>query len=149
MKLHNLKSTKGSRETKYRVGRGMAQGRGKQAGRGQSGQNKRNGHRPGFEGGQNPWFRRLPKIGFKNFTHVEHQIISLAMLENKFTNNDVVDIPLLKKAGLIKSINKPVKVLANGLLKKKLTVEAHAFSKKAEEMIKKVGGSTKILAFKK
>ena len=137
--LSNLKATPGSRFNKDRVGRGHAAGKGKQAGKGQSGQNKRHGHRPGFEGGQTPWFRQIGKRGFNNVNHVEYQVINLEALEKAFKNNDKVDLEALFKANIIKR-RMPVKLLANGTLTKKLNVTLHAASKSAIDAIEKAGG---------
>ncbi|MBZ4203544.1 50S ribosomal protein L15 [Mycoplasma tauri] len=139
MKLNNLKPTPGSRVEKHRVGRGHAAGKGKQAGKGQSGQNKRHGHRLGFEGGQTPWFRRIGKRGFTNVNHVEYQVINLADLEKTFKTNTNVDLDALFAANLIKR-NLPVKLLGNGSLTKKLNVTLHAASKSAIDAIEKAGG---------
>ena len=144
MKLNELKPKKGSKKEKYRVGRGIAQGRGKQAGKGQSGQNKRGGTRPGFEGGQNPWFRRIPKRGFKNINHVEYQIINLSILEKSFKKNDKVTIELLKKNQILKR-NFPVKLLANGKLTKSLTIFVNKASKAAIKQVEKVGGKVELV----
>ena len=144
MKLHELKPNEGARSKRYRVGRGMAQGRGKQAGRGQSGQNKRHGHRAGFEGGQNPWFRRLPKVGFNNINHIEYQVVSLAKLEEKFNAGDTVDFKSLLETKIVRNKNLPVKLLANGKISKKLTIKVNAASKKAVELIEKLGGKVEI-----
>ncbi|WP_232954223.1 50S ribosomal protein L15 [Mycoplasmopsis phocirhinis] len=139
IKLHELKPTAGSRKDKHRVGRGHAAGKGKQAGKGQSGQNKRHGHRPGFEGGQTPWFRRIGKRGFNNVNHVEYQVVNLKDLEQKFSANDTVNIETLIKANLIKR-NLPIKILANGKLTKKLLVNVHAASQSAKDAIAAAGG---------
>lgn len=145
MKLQNLKSTDGSRPTKHRVGRGHAAGKGKQAGKGQSGQNKRGGVRPGFEGGQTPWFRRLPKRGFNNVNRVEYAIISLQDLNDKFKDGDEVNVDMLVKAGLINNKNLPVKVLANGTIKIKLILKINAISKPAKVAIERVGGKVEVV----
>lgn len=139
MKLNTLQSTPGSRPEKHRVGRGHAAGKGKQAGKGQSGQNKRHGHRLGFEGGQTPWFRRIGKRGFTNVNHIEYQVINLSDLEKTFKANSVVDLESLFKHNLIKR-QLPVKLLGNGTLTKKLNVELHAASKTAIDAIEKNGG---------
>ena len=144
MKLNELKPKKGSKKQKYRVGRGIAQGRGKQAGKGQSGQNKRGGTRPGFEGGQNPWFRRIPKRGFKNINHVEYQIINLSILEKSFKKNDKVTVESLKKNKILKR-NFPVKLLANGKLTKNLTIFVNKASKAAIKQVEKVGGKVELV----
>ena len=142
MKLNNLKPQAGARDKKrYRVGRGMAQGRGKQAGKGQSGQNKRGGTRPGFEGGQNQWFRRLPKIGFKNIHRKEYQIVSLAMLDTKYKANANVDYDSLLQVKLIKKRPNRIKILANGTLSKKLIIKVDAASQAAQTAVKKAGGT--------
>ena len=144
MKLHELKSNEGSRRDKYRAARGMAQGRGKQAGKGQSGQNKRGGTRPGFEGGQIPWFRRVPKRGFNNVNHVEYQVVNLELLENRFKDGDTVDIAGLKSIGLVNR-NTPVKLLALGKLSKKLTIKVNKASKTAIEAVEKAGGKVELV----
>ncbi|MCC3160918.1 MAG: 50S ribosomal protein L15 [Mollicutes bacterium PWAP] len=144
MKLHELKSNPGARKDKHRKGRGHAAGKGKQAGKGQSGQNKRGGTRPGFEGGQNPWFMRLPKRGFNNINHVEYQVVKLSDLENKFENNSTVTVEDLKKHGLA-SNNKPVKLLSGGKISKKLTVKIDASSASAKNAIEEAGGKLELL----
>ena len=145
MKLHTLKANDGARKEKHRVGRGHAAGKGKQAGKGQSGQNKRGGVRPGFEGGQNPWFRRLPKRGFKNINHIEYQVVSLSDLDAKFQANEVVDLDKLFATRLARSKTMPVKVLANGKLTKKLTIKVHAASQSAIKAIEAAGGSVEVI----
>lgn len=145
MKLHTLKPNKGSRIKKHRVGRGHAAGKGKQAGKGQSGQNKRHGHRPGFEGGQTPWFRRLPKRGFDNINHVEYQIVSLSSLETKFNANDTVDAELLHKAKLARNKNLPIKLLANGKLTKKMIIKVNAASQNAIKAVEAAGGKVEVI----
>ncbi|WP_029609003.1 50S ribosomal protein L15 [Mycoplasma simbae] len=142
--LNTLKPTLGSRKEKHRVGRGHAAGKGKQAGKGQSGQNKRHGHRPGFEGGQTPWFRRIGKRGFTNVNHVEYQVVNLSDLEQRFNANDTVNLETLIVANLIKR-NLPVKVLAQGKLTKKLLVNVHAASQAAIDAIEAAGGEFKAL----
>lgn len=145
MKLHSLKANEGARKEKHRVGRGHAAGKGKQAGKGQSGQNKRGGTRPGFEGGQNPWFRRLPKRGFTNINHVEYQIISLEMLEKTFKDNEVIDAEKLNKLKLARNKNMPIKLLANGKVSKKFIVKVNAASQSAIAAIEKVGGKVEVI----
>ncbi|MBR2022781.1 MAG: 50S ribosomal protein L15 [Mycoplasmataceae bacterium] len=145
MKLHTLKANQGARKDKHRVGRGHAAGKGKQAGKGQSGQNKRHGHRPGFEGGQTPWFRRLPKRGFNNINHIEYQIVSLSSIESKFNANDVVDLEMLYKARLARNKNEPVKLLANGKLTKKMTIKVNAASQSAIAAVEAVGGKVEVI----
>ncbi|WP_022935329.1 50S ribosomal protein L15 [Mesomycoplasma moatsii] len=145
MKLHTLKPNEGSRIKKHRVGRGHAAGKGKQAGKGQSGQNKRHGHRPGFEGGQTPWFRRLPKRGFDNINHIEYQIVSLSSLEAKFNANDTVDAELLHKAKLARNKNLPIKLLANGKLTKKMIIKVNAASQNAIKAVEAAGGKVEVI----
>ncbi|WP_027120441.1 50S ribosomal protein L15 [Mycoplasmopsis lipofaciens] len=142
--LSNLKSAEGSRKEKHRVGRGHAAGKGKQAGKGQSGQNKRKGHRLGFEGGQTPWFRRIGKRGFTNVNHIEYQVINLQDLEEHFKANSTINLEVLISEKLIKR-NQPVKLLGKGTLTKKLNVSLHAASKTAIDAIEKAGGKFTLL----
>nr|WP_318025659.1 50S ribosomal protein L15 [Mycoplasmopsis mustelae] len=142
MKLHTLKPTEGSRPQKHRKGRGHAAGKGKQAGKGQSGQNKRKGHRLGFEGGQTPWFRRIGKRGFRNVNHIEYQVINLSQLQTRFENKTEVTPELLFESGLVKR-NLPIKLLAdltNTKLTKVFTVTVNKASKAAIEAVEKAGG---------
>ncbi|BAQ54296.1 50S ribosomal protein L15 [Mycoplasmopsis arginini] len=143
MKLHTLKATPGARKEKHRVGRGHAAGKGKQAGRGQSGQTKRSTVRLGFEGGQLPLFRRIPKRGFNNVNHVEYQVVNLSSLEERFANNEVVSYETLAAKNLIKG-QLPVKILGRGTLTKKLTVTIPTLSQSAREAIEKVGGKIEV-----
>lgn len=147
MKLHNLQIAEGSKKTRKRVGRGAGSGLGKTAGRGQDGQNSRNGGgvRPGFEGGQTPLFRRIPKRGFSNarFKTV-YAIVNLSDLNN-FEEGSVVTLELLKEMGLIKKELSGLKVLGNGELTKKITVKAHKFSDTALEKIEKIGGKAEVI----
>lgn len=145
MKLHTLKANEGSRKEKHRVGRGHAAGKGKQAGKGQSGQNKRHGHRPGFEGGQTPWFRRLPKRGFNNVNHIEYQVVSLSSLDAKFNANDTVDAEALHKAKLARNKNEPIKLLANGKITKSLTIKVNAASQSAIKAVEAAGGKVEVI----
>lgn len=146
MKLHELKSTKGSRHASKRVGRGQASGQGKTAGRGENGQNSRSGGgvRPGFEGGQNPIYRRLPKRGFNNFDFAKkYTLINLDDL-NKLKDGDVVTNELLKTQKIVKNIKKDgIKVLGTGKLDKKLSVELSKYTKTAKQAIESKGGSVK------
>ena len=146
MKLHELQATEGSRKEHYRKGRGLGSGNGKTAGKGHKGQNARSGGgvRLGFEGGQLPLFRALPKRGFKNVNHVNYATINVSAL-NRFENGTVVSPALLKETGLIKKEYDGVKVLGNGALEKSLTVQANAFSKSAEEAISKAGGKIEVI----
>ena len=143
MEIHTLKPTAGSRKDKHRVGRGHAAGKGKQAGRGQSGQTKRSTVRLGFEGGQNPLFRRIPKRGFNNVNHVEYQIVNLDDLEKTFKANSVVSYETLFEHGLVKR-SMPVKILGRGQLTKKLTVKIPALSETARLAIEKAGGKIEV-----
>lgn len=130
----------GSSKPKTRVGRGHAAGKGKQAGRGQSGQKKRSKVRIGFEGGQNPWYRRIPKRGFNSVNPKRFEIISLDLLQEHFDEaNPLVSYQTLKAKALLKR-NYPPKILANGFLATPLTIEGVACSKKARSKIESVGG---------
>ena len=146
MKLNELKYNSGSRSSKKRICRGLGSGSGKNGGSGNKGQNSRSGGgvRLGFEGGQNPIYRRLPKRGFNNFTRVEYAIVNVRDL-NKFDDEIVVTPELLIEKGLVPSSNAGVKILGDGELAKKLTVKANKFSKSAEEVIKNAGGSVEVL----
>lgn len=146
MKLHELQPAEGSRHTRKRIGRGIGSGTGKTAGKGHKGQNARSGGgvRLGFEGGQNPLYRRLPKRGFTNISRKEYAIVSLDAL-NRFEEGTVVTPELLKETGVISALRDGVKVLANGELTVKLTVKAHKFSGAAAEKIAQVGGTTEVI----
>ena len=146
MKLHELKPAQGSRKVRNRVGRGTSSGNGKTSGRGQKGQKARSGGgvRPGFEGGQTPLFRRLPKRGFTNFNAKEYALVNLDQL-NVFEDGTEVTPALLKEAGIVRNFKSGVKVLGNGELTKKLTVKAAKFSKSAEAAITAKGGSIEVI----
>ena len=146
MKLHELQATEGSRQEHFRKGRGLGSGNGKTAGKGHKGQNARSGGgvRLGFEGGQLPLFRALPKRGFKNVNHVNYATINVSDL-NRFENGTVVSPALLKEVGLVKKEYDGLKVLGGGSLEKNLTVQANAFSKSAEEAISKAGGKIEVI----
>ncbi len=147
MKLHTMKPQEGATFTRKRVGRGNGSGYGKTSGKGQKGQNARSGGgvRPGFEGGQLPLYRRLPKRGFTNAKFkVEYAVINLSDL-NKFEDGAVVTPELLKEMGILKNQLDGVKVLGNGILEKKITVKAHKFSKVAQEQIEKLGGKAEVI----
>ena len=146
MKLHELQYTEGSRDQHYRKGRGIGSGNGKTAGKGHKGQNARSGGgtRLGFEGGQLPLYRALPKRGFKNVNHVEYAVVNVGDLE-RFDANTVVTPALLKEAGLVKKEYDGVKILGNGKLSKALTVQANKFSKSAEKAITEAGGKVEAL----
>lgn len=146
MKLHELQPTAGSRKERNRVGRGIATGNGKTSGRGHKGQKARSGGgvRPGFEGGQNPLFRRLPKRGFTNINRKEFAIVNLSTL-NRFEDGTEVTPELLLETGVISKLNDGVKILASGAVEKKLTVKAHKFSSSAKEAIEAAGGSVEVI----
>ena len=146
MKLNELKSTTGSRRKELRVGRGCGS-KGKTCGRGMNGQSKHNGAgtRPGFEGGQLPLYRAIPKFGFTNFTRKEYAIVSVADLEAKFENGAVVSAVELIEAGLIKKTLCGVKVLGGSKLTKKLTVKAAKFSASANTAIEEAGGTIEVI----
>lgn len=146
MKLHELKPAEGSRRSRKRVGRGTSSGYGKTSGRGQKGQLARQGGhtRPGFEGGQMPLFRTMPKRGFKNINRKEYAVINLDDL-NKFENGSEVTIADLKAKGLVKKELSGVKLLANGELKVKVAVKVNKASKAAEEAVNAAGGSVEVI----
>ena len=146
MNLHELQVTEGSRKAHYRKGRGIGSGNGKTAGKGHKGQNARSGGGValGFEGGQMPLWRRLPKRGFKNVNRVEFATVNVGDL-NKFEDGAVVNPAMLKEAGLLGKELDGVKVLGKGKLEKKLTVQAHAFSKTAQEAITAAGGKAEVI----
>jgi large subunit ribosomal protein L15 len=146
MKLHNLKPSSGSKKKRKRVGRGTGSGLGTTAGRGMNGQNSRSGGgtKPGFEGGQMPLYRRLPKRGFTNIFQKEYAIVNLDTL-NQFDDNEEVTVELLLENKIIKKELDGLKILGNGELNKKLTVKAHKFSKTAKEKIEAVGGKAEVI----
>ncbi|GHU52261.1 50S ribosomal protein L15 [Clostridia bacterium] len=145
MQLHELQPANGSTAERKRIGRGHGSGNGKTAGKGHKGQNARSGGgvRIGFEGGQMPLARRIPKRGFKNRFRTEYVGINVSSLE-KFLDGTTVDFDLLKASGLIKQKKDGVKILGNGELTKKLTVIANAFSESAKEKIEKAGGKAEV-----
>ena len=147
MKLHTMYATDGATKTRKRVGRGTGSGLGKTSGKGHKGQNARSGGgiRPGFEGGQLPLFRRLPKRGFTNaMFKTTYAVLNLNDL-NKFEENTEITPELLKEMGILKNQLDGVKILGNGTLEKKLTVKANQFSKKAKEEIEKLGGKAEVI----
>ena len=147
MKLNTMYAPEGATKTRKRVGRGTGSGLGKTSGKGHKGQNARSGGgvRPGFEGGQLPLFRRLPKRGFTNaMFKTTYAVLNLDDL-NKFENNATVTPELLKEMGILKNQLNGVKILGNGTLEKKLTVQANQFSKKAKEEIEKLGGKAEVI----
>lgn len=147
MKLHELKYAEGAKHSKKRVGRGTGSGTGETAGRGMHGQNSRSGGgvRLGFEGGQQPLYRRLPKRGFSNHAFkTTYAIINIEQL-NKFKDGDVITPELLIESGLVKKELDGIKILGNGNLERKLTVKANKFSKGAISAIETKGGSYEVL----
>jgi large subunit ribosomal protein L15 len=144
MKLNELSPAKGSNKRKKRVGRGSGSGLGKTSGRGHKGQKSRAGSKSmkGFEGGQMPIIRKMPKRGFNNKFSIIYQIVNVQDL-NSFKDNEVVNSQALKEAGLVRNLRDKLKVLGKGELKKSLVVEAHKFSKSAKEKIEKAKGSIK------
>jgi large subunit ribosomal protein L15 len=143
MKLNELSPAQGSAKAAYRKGRGAGSGNGKTAGKGHKGQNARSGGgvRVGFEGGQLPLYRKLPKRGFKNRFAVNYAVVNVAAL-NRFEDGAVVDVEALKAAKLVRKELDGVKILGNGELTKKLTVKATVFSATAKEKIEAAGGKT-------
>ncbi|KKB34886.1 50S ribosomal protein L15 [Bacillus thermotolerans] len=146
MKLHELKPAEGARKSRNRVGRGPASGNGKTAGKGHKGQNARSGGgtRLGFEGGQTPLFRRLPKRGFTNINRKEYAVVNLDAL-NRFDEGTEVTPELLIETGVVSSEKAGIKILAKGNVEKKLTVKAHKFSAAAKEAIEAAGGKTEVI----
>ena len=142
MQLHELKSPKGSRKRKRIVGRGKGSGRGKTSGRGENGQKSRSTGRTivsSSEGGQMPLIRRLPKVGFRSHRPILNQVVRLEKL-NQFEDGTVINMEFLKAQGLIKSLNKPFKILGDGEIKKSFVIQAKSISKTAEDKIVKAGG---------
>ena len=147
MKLHELSPAEGSVKEGFRKGRGAGSGNGKTAGKGHKGQNARSGGgvRPGFEGGQLPLYRKLPKRGFNNYRFAKKYAVVNVELLNKFNDGDEIDFAALLNAGIIKNVFDGVKVLGEGELTKKLTVKAAVFSASAKEKIEAVGGKTEVV----
>ena len=148
MDLSNLKPPKGAKHSKKRVGRGQGSGQGKTAGRGHKGAKSRSGYKfkRGFEGGQMPLHRRVPKRGFHNPFRVEYEVVNIDTLAERFDADTVVTPDLLREHGLLARGSRLVKVLARGEVTKKLTVRAHKFSGKAAEKIAAAGGATEVIA---
>jgi len=146
MKLHELKPAEGSRKERKRLGRGIGSGQGKTAGKGHKGQNARSGGgvRLGFEGGQTPLFRRLPKRGFTNVSRKEYAVVNLDAL-NRFEEGTEVTPELLIETGVVSNEKAGIKILAKGNVEKKLTVKAHKFSSAAKEAIEAAGGNTEVI----
>lgn len=147
MELSNLRPAEGSKHAKnFRKGRGHGSGNGKTAGYGHKGQKARSGApRPGFEGGQMPLYRRIPKRGFTNRNSKEIVSINLSVLEKQFENGATVDVEALLAAGIIKEVRDGVKILGNGELTKKLDVKVNAFSATAKEKIEALGGTAEVI----
>ena len=148
MDLSDLKPPKGAKHAKKRVGRGQGSGNGKTAGRGHKGAQSRSGYsfKRGFEGGQMPLHRRVPKRGFTNPTRVEYEVINLDTLGERFDAGTVVTLELLAERRLVSGATSRLKVLGRGEIGKALTVHAHRFSGKAAEKIAAAGGATELLA---
>jgi len=146
MKLHELKAVPGATRAPKRKGRGTGTGNGTTAGRGMNGQNSRSGGgvRPGFEGGQMPLYRRIPKRGFTNIWATEYTVLNVEDL-NKFEAGTVVTPELIQEAGLAKQVKDGIKILGNGTIEKNLTVQAHKFSKTAVEKIEAAGGKAEVI----
>lgn len=146
MKLHELNASEGARKKAFRVGRGAGSGNGKTSGRGHKGQNARSGGgcKPGFEGGQMPLQRRVPKRGFNNIFAKKYATVNVSAL-NTFADGSVIDANVLMEAGLIKKSYDGVKVLGDGELTAKLTVKAAKFTESAKEKIEKAGGKAEVI----
>ncbi|MFZ7947127.1 MULTISPECIES: 50S ribosomal protein L15 [Bacillaceae] len=146
MKLHELQPAEGSRQERKRLGRGIGSGQGKTAGKGHKGQKARSGGgvRVGFEGGQTPLYRRLPKRGFTNISRKEYAVVNLDVL-NRFEEGTEVTPELLIETGVVSNEKAGIKILAKGNVEKKLTVKAHKFSSAAKEAIEAAGGTTEVI----
>ena len=147
MDLSNLRPPRGAKHSKKRVGRGQGSGQGTQAGRGHKGAQSRSGYKRkrGFEGGQNPLKRRVPKRGFHNPARIEYAVVNLDTLAERFEKGTVVTLELLQEKGLVSGTAARVKVLARGEIDKSLTVRVHKFSGKAAEKIAAAGGAAETL----
>ncbi|NLA72891.1 MAG: 50S ribosomal protein L15 [Clostridiales bacterium] len=147
MKLHELSPTQGSKKSVKRIGRGPGSGWGKTSGKGHKGQKARSGKgmHPGFEGGQMPLQRRLPKRGFVNIFRKEFAVVNLSELEKNFEDGSVINIDALLGTGLIKKTLDGVKILANGDLTKKFTVQVNAYSETAKNKIEAAGGKAEVV----
>ena len=150
MKLSDLKPPKGAKHARKRVGRGYGSGTGVTSGRGHKGQKSRSGYhsKRGFEGGQMPLHRRLPKRGFFNPFRLEYAVVNLDTLAERFEAGTEVTPELLREQGVVRSRTKPIKVLARGEIDRALRVKVHKFSGRAAEKIAAAGGSTEVLAFR-
>lgn len=147
MKLHELSPAPGSAKPAWRKGRGHGSGNGKTAGKGHKGQNARSGGgvRPGFEGGQNPLYRRLPKRGFTNHFAKQYAIVNICDLNEKFDDGSVIDMKLLLDNKIVRKEFDGLKILGNGDITKKFTVKASVFSASAKEKIEAAGGKTEVV----
>ncbi|MBI4404219.1 MAG: 50S ribosomal protein L15 [Deltaproteobacteria bacterium] len=147
--LGNLTAPRGSRKERIRRGRGIGSGLGKTAGRGGKGQTARSGkgRRRGFEGGQMPLYRRLPKFGFKSPFKLTYDVVNISALDSNFENGDTVDPEKLIEKGIIRKSSNAIKILGDGNLAKKLVVKAHKFSKSAIQKINQAGGSVEEIKF--
>ena len=147
MELSNLRPAEGSRKSdNFRRGRGHGSGNGKTAGKGHKGQKARSGApRIGFEGGQMPLYRRIPKRGFTNINSKEIVIVNIQTLENKFEEGDTISVKTLIESGIVKNPRDGVKILGKGKLTKKLNVRANAFSASAKEKIESLGGTAEVI----
>ena len=147
MKLHELSPAAGSKKEVKRIGRGAGSGQGKTAGKGHKGQKARAGRgmRPGFEGGQMPLQRRVPKRGFVNIFGKEFSIVNVSALDQSFEDGAVVDIDALIEKGLVKKVLDGVKILGNGGISKKLTVQVNAYSEAAKQKIEAAGGKAEVI----
>ena len=147
MKLHELSPATGSKKEVKRIGRGAGSGQGKTAGKGHKGQKARAGRgmRPGFEGGQMPLQRRVPKRGFVNIFGKEFSIVNVSALDQSFEDGAVVDIDALIEKGLVKKVLDGVKILGNGEISKKLTVQVNAYSEAAKQKIEAAGGKAEVI----
>jgi len=148
--LSNLAPQKGAKKKRKRVGRGPGSGRGKTSTRGHKGQKARSGGAKGagFEGGQTPLYRRLPKRGFKNPFRVEYQVVNLDRIDKVFSEGETVDPESLLQKRLISKKNMPIKILGRGSVSKPLTVKVHAISKKAKSVIESAGGRVELISSK-
>lgn len=146
MKLYELSPAPNSNKKAYRKGRGAGSGNGKTSGKGHKGQNARSGGgvRPGFEGGQMPLYRRLPKRGFTNIFSTKYAVINIRDLEERFEDNATIDTQAIINSGLVKKVLAGIKLLGNGELSKKFNVTVAAFSKSAKEKIEKAGGRIEV-----
>ena len=146
MKLHELKYNEGARQDRKRIGRGQGSGTGKTSGKGHKGQNARSGGGValGFEGGQTPLYKRIPKRGFNNINRKEYAVVNVVKLES-FDNGTEVTPELLQQSGLVKNAKSGIKILGEGELTKKLTVKANKFSKAAQSVIENAGGKIEVV----